>query len=68
MMSSYKLRVIPLESYKGNLHFGITTTTSQQTIQQLQQRFTDVRTTFSIISDAGTRSTCSCTIPRAGDL
>jgi type II secretory ATPase GspE/PulE/Tfp pilus assembly ATPase PilB-like protein len=51
----YKLRVIPLESYKGNLHFGITTTTSQQTIQQLQQRFTDVRTTFSIISDAGYR-------------
>ena len=51
----YKLRVIPLESYKGNLHFGITTTTSQQTIQQLQQRFTDVRTTFSIISYAGYR-------------
>lgn len=51
----YKLRVIPLESYKGNLHFGITTTTSQQTIQQLQQRFSDVRTSFSIISDAGYR-------------
>ena len=51
----YKLRGIPIESYKGNLHFGITTTTSQQTIEQLQQRFTDVRSRFSIISDAGYR-------------
>ena len=51
----YKLRVIPLESVKGRLHFGITTTTSQQTIAELRQRFADVITQFSIISDAGYR-------------
>lgn len=51
----YSYRVIPLQSVKGNIHFGITTTTSQQTITQLQQRFADVRVQFSIISDAGYR-------------
>lgn len=51
----YSMRVIPLQSVKGNIHFGITTTTSQQAITQLQQRFADVRTVFSIISDTGYR-------------
>ncbi|MDB5169651.1 MAG: ral secretion pathway protein type secretion system ATPase [Candidatus Saccharibacteria bacterium] len=51
----YSMRAIPLQSVKGNIHFGITTTTSQQAIKQLQQRFADVRTDFSIISDAGYR-------------
>lgn len=51
----YNLRAVPLESVKGRIHFGITTTTSQQAITQLQQRFADVVTSFSIISDAGYR-------------
>lgn len=51
----YQMRVVPLRQDKGNLLFGITTTTSQQTIKGLQQRFSDVRTTFSLISDAGYR-------------
>lgn len=51
----YQMRVVPLQRDKGNLLFGITTTTSQQTIKYLQQRFSDVRTTFTLISDAGYR-------------
>lgn len=51
----YRMRVIPLQSTKGNLVFGITTTTSQQTIKGLQERFSDVRTSFTLISDAGFR-------------
>ncbi len=51
----YKLRVIPLTADPHNIHFGITTTTSQQTISGLKERFTDQRLEFSIISDAGYR-------------
>lgn len=51
----YSMRAIPLESVKGRIHFGITTTTSQQAISTLKQRFADVVTDFSIISDAGYR-------------
>ena len=51
----YSMRSIPLQQAKGYLHFGITTTTSQQAITQLRQRFADSRTDFSIISDAGYR-------------
>jgi type II secretory ATPase GspE/PulE/Tfp pilus assembly ATPase PilB-like protein len=51
----YRLRVIPLRSEKGNLLFGITTTTSQQTIKGLQQQFSDVVTDFTLISDSGFR-------------
>jgi type II secretory ATPase GspE/PulE/Tfp pilus assembly ATPase PilB-like protein len=49
------LRVIPLTADEHNIHFGITTTTSQQTINNLKQRFTDQRVTFSIISETGYR-------------
>jgi type II secretory ATPase GspE/PulE/Tfp pilus assembly ATPase PilB-like protein len=51
----YRMRVIPLRADKSNILFGITTTTSQQVIHQLQQQFSDVRIAFSIISDAGYR-------------
>lgn len=51
----YNLRVIPLQADQSNILFGITTTTSQQTINSLQQRFSDVRTAFAIISDSGYR-------------
>jgi len=51
----YERRVIPLQSDQSNVLFGITTTTSQQEINNLKQRFSDVRTAFAIISDAGYR-------------
>ncbi|HJQ08472.1 MAG TPA: GspE/PulE family protein [Candidatus Saccharimonadales bacterium] len=51
----YQMRVVPLQSDKSNVLFGITTTTSQQAIRLLQQRFSDVRTAFAIISDTGYR-------------
>ena len=49
----YRLKVVPLVADEHNIHFGITTTTSQQTINQLKQRFTDQRLAFSIISSTG---------------
>ncbi len=52
----YQQRVVPLQADKSNVLFGITTTTSQQTINQLKQRFSDVRNSFAIISDTGYRS------------
>ena len=51
----YQLKVIPLHVEKGNIVFGVTTTTSQQTMGQLRQRFADYKTNFAIISDAGYR-------------
>jgi type IV pilus assembly protein PilB len=51
----YSLKVIPLHVVKGNIVFGITTTTSQQTMSQLRQRFADYKTSFAIISDTGYR-------------
>lgn len=51
----YQLRVIPVQKSKGYLGFGITTTTSQQTIKGLMQRFSDVRVEFTLISDSGFR-------------
>ncbi|HEY5549925.1 MAG TPA: GspE/PulE family protein [Candidatus Saccharimonadales bacterium] len=51
----YSLRVVPLMADEHNIHFGIITTTPQQTINQLRGRFTDYITKFSLISDAGFR-------------
>lgn len=51
----YKMRVIPIQVDKSNIFFGITTTTSKQTIEELQKRFLDQRLGFAIISDAGFR-------------
>lgn len=48
-----ELKVIPLTADEHNIHFGITTTTSQQTINKLRARFTDQRIGFSIISETG---------------
>lgn len=47
------LRVIPISITKGNILFGITTTTSQQTMQQLSQRFADNMVKYAIISETG---------------
>lgn len=49
----YNLRAVPLVADEHNIHFGITTTTPQQTINGLKSRFTDYITRFSLISDAG---------------
>jgi type II secretory ATPase GspE/PulE/Tfp pilus assembly ATPase PilB-like protein len=51
----YQGRVVPIQADKSNVLFGIVNTTSQQVIKQLQQRFSDRRTAFSLISDTGYR-------------
>jgi type II secretory ATPase GspE/PulE/Tfp pilus assembly ATPase PilB-like protein len=48
-------RLVPLEEEKSTALFGITTTTSQQVIHMVQQRFSDRRLSFAIISDTGFR-------------
>jgi type II secretory ATPase GspE/PulE/Tfp pilus assembly ATPase PilB-like protein len=50
-----QLRVVPVMADSHTIHFGVTNTTSQQTLNQLAQRFTDQRIDFSIISDTGFR-------------
>lgn len=47
------LRVVPLRVEKGNILFGITTVTSQQTMKNLEMRFADSVVHFAIISDWG---------------
>jgi type II secretory ATPase GspE/PulE/Tfp pilus assembly ATPase PilB-like protein len=49
----YELKVVPLVADEHYVHFGITTTTSQQTLNNLKARFTDQRIDFSLISSAG---------------
>ena len=51
----YHFRVVPLQMDKSNLLFGITTTTAQQTIKNLTQRFQDQRVSSALISEAGFR-------------
>lgn len=51
----YKLRLVPINADKSNILFGVTTTTSQQTMNSLQQRFQDQRIAFVLISDTGYR-------------
>lgn len=51
----YDLKVIPVRFFDNNLQFGVTTTTSQQTMSNLRQRFADNRVAFAIISDTGYR-------------
>ncbi|MDB5161117.1 MAG: hypothetical protein JWO96_497, partial [Candidatus Saccharibacteria bacterium] len=49
----YQLKVVPLVADEHYIQFGITTTTSQQTLNALHSRFTDQRISFSIISETG---------------
>lgn len=49
------LRVVPLVCEAHIITFGITTSTSQQTMQSLKQRFLDQQISFAIISDTGYR-------------
>ena len=51
----YALRVVPLVAEAHTITFGITTSTSQQTMQALRQRFLDQQASFVIISDTGYR-------------
>ncbi len=49
----YQQRVVPLAADQSNIQFGITTTTSQQTLDNLRSRFTDQRISYAIISVTG---------------
>ncbi len=49
------LRIVPLLADAHNITFGITTSTSQQTMQLIRQRFLDQQIKFAIISDTGYR-------------
>lgn len=49
----YKYRIIPLEVEKSNILFGVTTTTSQQTMNDIMAHFTDQKVGFALISDNG---------------
>lgn len=51
----YSLRVIPLQADEHNITFGITNTTSQQTMKSLRERLIDQRLNFVLISDNGYR-------------
>ncbi len=51
----YGMRVIPLFEDGHNITFGVTNTTSQQTMATLRQRFLDHRIGFVLISDTGFR-------------
>ena len=51
----YDLRVVPVVVDQSNILFGITNTTSQQTMTSLKQRFLDQRVNFALISDTGYR-------------
>lgn len=55
VQEQYSMRVVPLMADAHNIKFGITTTTSQQSINDLKKRFTDQIVTFSLISDTGYR-------------
>lgn len=48
-------RIIPIAADQSNIHFGITNTTSQQTMNSLINHFTDQKVTFSLISESGFR-------------
>lgn len=51
----YAKRVIPLDVTQSTIFFGIVNTTSQQAVREMQQRFSDRRVSFALISDAGYR-------------
>lgn len=49
----YKYRVVPVRFDEHHITFGITNTTSQQTLQEVSKRFLDYRVSFTLISDTG---------------
>lgn len=48
-----RLRVIPIHADDHNINFGVTNTTSQQTMRSIRGRFQDQRISFALISDTG---------------
>jgi type II secretory ATPase GspE/PulE/Tfp pilus assembly ATPase PilB-like protein len=46
-------RMVPLQADENNILFGITTTTSQQTMNSVRSQYSNQRVTFAIISEAG---------------
>ncbi len=44
---------IPIYADEHHINFGVTNTTSQQTMQELRNRFLDQRVSFTLISDTG---------------
>lgn len=55
MRELYELRVIALKADAHNITFGVTNTTSQQTMTMLRQRLLDQRINFVLISESGYR-------------
>lgn len=51
----YQLKVVPIVASEHAVTFGITNTTSQQTLTQLRQRLTDQQIDYMLISDTGFR-------------
>lgn len=49
------LKVVPLQADKNTINFGVTNTTSQNTMASMRQRFLDQRISFALISDMGFR-------------
>jgi len=49
----YQFRVIPIMADAHNIQFGITNTTSQQTLNNLKARFSDQIVSFTLISESG---------------
>ncbi len=49
----YRLKMLPLQSDAHSLLFGITTTTAQQSMKDMRQRFADQRVTYALVSQAG---------------
>ncbi|MDQ3065418.1 MAG: Flp pilus assembly complex ATPase component TadA, partial [bacterium] len=47
----YSYKIVPLLVEQNAVTFGVTNMTSQQTMQQLRQRFGDFRVSFAMISD-----------------
>lgn len=47
------LRIVPLLTDKSNVTFGVTNTTSKNTMADLQHRFGDYRVNYVLISDTG---------------
>lgn len=51
----YHLKAVPLRADAHHIHFGVTNTTSQQTMKHLRDQFLDQQVSFSLISDTGYR-------------
>lgn len=51
----YNLRLVPIQADQHNITFGVTNTTSHQTMVDMRHKFLDQRIAFGLISDTGFR-------------